>query len=114
MGTEVKQKQIKELLQKLNLSINNFAGLVYEALYGDFDEMGEQKFAEKIKKQLQRKTTSEKVLDSYLDILVEQPSYQSLNLDKVRSQYVSHNCLNDALTISLTELSDELDNERAG
>lgn len=109
MGTEVKQKQIKELLQKLNLSINKFAGLVYEALYDDFDEEAEQKLAENIKKQLQRKTTKEEVLDSYLDILADLPSYQSLNLDKVRSQYVSHRCLNDDITIGLTELSGELD-----
>lgn len=109
MGTEVKQKQIKELLKKLNLSINKFAGLVYEELYGDFDEVGEQKLAEKIKKQLQRETTKEEVLDLYLDILADQPSYQALNLDKVRSQYVSHSCLNDEVTMSLTELSCELD-----
>ncbi|RTR34759.1 elongation factor Ts [Shewanella atlantica] len=109
MGTEVKQKQIKELLQKLNLSINKFAGLVYEALYDDDDKEAEQKLAENIKKQLQRKTTKEEVLDSYLDILAEQPSYQALNLDKVRSQFVNHSCLNDDITMSLTELSGELD-----
>jgi hypothetical protein len=110
MGTEVKQKQIKELLQKLNLSINNFAGLVYETLYDDDDKEAEQKLAENIKKQLQRKTTKEEVLDSYLEILAEQPSYQALNLDKVRSQYVSHHCLTDDITIGLTEISSELDN----
>lgn len=110
MGTKVKQKQIKALLQQLNLSINNFAGLVYEARYDDNDEAAEQKLAENIKKQLQRKTTKEEVLDSYLDILADQPSYQALNLDKVRSQYVSHSCLNDDVTMSLTELSSELDN----
>ncbi|MGS0675506.1 hypothetical protein [Shewanella sp. 125m-1] len=109
MGTEVKQKQIKALLQKLNLSINNFAGLVYEARFDDNDEEAELKLAANIKKQLQRKTTKEEVLDSYLDILADQPSYQSLNLDKVRSQYVNHSCLNDDITMSLTELSSELD-----
>jgi len=109
MGTEVKQKQIKELLQKLNLSINNFAELVYEALYGDDDKKEEKKLAENIKKQLQRKTTKEEVLDSYLDILAEQPSYEGLNLDKVRSKYVNHSCLSDEVTISLTALSSELD-----
>ena len=109
MGTEVKQKQIKALLQKLNLSINNFAGLVYEARYDDNDEEAEQKLAEKIKKQLQRKTTKEEVLDSYLGILADLPSYQALNLDNVRSQYVSHSCLNDDVTMSLAELSSELD-----
>ncbi|MEZ9198537.1 hypothetical protein [Shewanella sp. 10N.286.54.B9] len=97
-------------MQKLNLSINNFAGLVYEARFDDNDEEAEQKLAENIKKQLQRKTTKEEVLDSYLDILTEQPSYQALNLDKVRSQFVSHSCLNDEITIDLTELSGELDN----
>ncbi|WP_351077887.1 hypothetical protein [Shewanella sp. CAL98-MNA-CIBAN-0140] len=110
MGTEIKQKQIKELLQKLNLSINNFAGLVYEALYDDNNDEAEKKLAENIKKQLQRKTTKEEVLDSYLDILVELPSYQGLNLDKVRSQYVGHSCLNDDITMSLRSLSAELDN----
>jgi hypothetical protein len=109
MGTEIKQKQIKELLQKLNLSINNFAGLVYEALYGDNNDEAEKMLAENIKKQLQRKTTKEEVLDSYLDILVELPSYQGLNLDKVRSQYVNHSCLNDDITMSITALSGELD-----
>lgn len=109
MGTELKQKQIKALLQKLNLSINTFAGLVYEALYDDDNKEAEQKLAENIKKQLQRKTTKEEVLDSYLDILTDQPSYQALNLDKVRSQYVSHHCLSHDITMSLTALSGELD-----
>ncbi|QSX39783.1 hypothetical protein [Shewanella cyperi] len=111
-----KRKQIKEILNKLQLSIPNFAGLVYEALYvddcGDFgvsntDE--ERKFAGKIKKQLSRSTTPEALLDKYLEVLIQQPGYEALKLGYIQSRYVPHPCLSDELTEVMTQLSAELD-----
>ncbi|WP_338589384.1 hypothetical protein VXM60_14085 [Shewanella khirikhana] len=116
MGTVQKQKQIKEILSKLQLSIPNFAGLVYEALYvddcGDFGASNadeERRFAGKIKKQLSRSSTPEALLDKYLEILAQQPGYEALKLGYVQSRYVPHACLSDELTEIMTQLSAELD-----
>ncbi|MBO2564646.1 hypothetical protein [Shewanella algae] len=109
MGTAQKQKQIKDILSKLQLSIPKLAGLVFEALYNDFDEEAELKLAETIKKQLSRKTTPEATLDQYLEILAQQPGYEALKLGYVQSRYVPHACLSDELTEIMTQLSAELD-----
>ncbi|MFB2775271.1 elongation factor Ts [Shewanella xiamenensis] len=111
MGTAQKQKQIKEILSKLQLSIRKFAGLVYEALYDDFDEEAEIKLAETIKKQLSRKTTPEATLDQYLEILVEQPGFEALQLGYIKSRYVPHTCLSDEMTEAMILLSAELDSQ---
>ncbi|WP_146194323.1 elongation factor Ts [Shewanella sp. BC20] len=116
MGTAQKQKQIKELLSKLGLSIPNFAGLVYEALYiDDCGDLGvsdadeDRKFAEKIKKHLSRKTTPEEILDQYLEILAEQPGFEALQLGYIKSRYVPHTCLSDEMTEVMRQISVELD-----
>lgn len=109
MGTAQKQKQIKEILSKLQLSIRKFAGLVYEALYDDFDEEAEIKLAETIKKQLSRKTTPEATLDQYLEILAEQPGFEALQLGYIKSRYVPHTCLSDEMTEVMRQISVELD-----
>lgn len=111
MGTAQKQKQIKEILSKLQLSIRKFAGLVYEALYDDFDEEAEIKLAETVKKQLSRKTTPEATLDQYLEILVEQPGFEALQLGYIKSRYVPHTCLSDEMTEAMILLSAELDSQ---
>lgn len=109
MGTVQKQKYIKEILSKMQLSIPKFAGLVYEALYEDFDEEAEHKLAETIKKQLTRNTTSEATLDQYLKILTELPSYEALKLGYIKSRYVPHSCLSDEMTEVMRQISAELD-----
>lgn len=111
MGTAQKQKQIKEILSKLQLSIRKFAGLVYEALYDDFDEEAEIKLAETVKKQLSRKTTPEATLDQYLEILAEQPGFEALQLGYIKSRYVPHTCLSDEMTEAMILLSAELDSQ---
>lgn len=116
MGTLQKQKYIKEILTKLQLSIPNFAGLLYEELYVDgYDSYGvrdadeERKFAEKIKKQLSRPTTPETTLNQYLEILAQQPGYEALKLGYIHSRYVPHTCFSDEMTKVMRNISAELD-----
>ncbi|MCF1428587.1 MAG: hypothetical protein LPD71_09170 [Shewanella sp.] len=113
MGTARKQQQIKEILARMQMSIQTFAGLVYEELRGDDDKGAEAKLAANIKKQLQRSTTSESLLDQYLEILSVQPGFEALELGHIKLRYVVHECLSDELTQAMVALSDELD-EREG
>ncbi|WP_063345811.1 hypothetical protein [Vibrio jasicida] len=115
MGT--KQQQIQNALNTLGWSHAKFADVLYEELYGsdDFKETDHQeinKLAQKLKKQLQRSSTNEAILDRYLRTLSEHPDYQALNLGMIQPQYVPHYCLDENMMAQLREVSIELDEEQ--
>ncbi|WP_318479420.1 elongation factor Ts [Photobacterium leiognathi] len=112
-----KQQQIQSILSALGWSLTTFADVVYEARYSD--ENGDiygvnndeiQKLAEKIKKQLQRPTTQQELLDSYLSVLCEHPEYQALQLDHTRLNHLHHDNLPYELEELLSQISAALDN----
>ncbi|MGF1727823.1 elongation factor Ts [Photobacterium nomapromontoriensis] len=116
MGTAKKQHQIQQALNALGWSHKVFAEIVYEELYGDeyggsleTDTEVIRKLAANIKKQLQRPSTPEELLDRYLNTLSEHPDYQSLNLGKIIPQYVAHTCLHDEIINELKAISCALD-----
>ncbi|GEK12926.1 translation elongation factor Ts [Aliivibrio fischeri] len=118
MGTMKKQKQIQQILNALGWSHATFADIVFEELYADelgssnnTDKDAIRKLAASIKKQLQRSSTADELLNKYLRILSEHPDYQALNLDMILMKYVDHSCLSTSLTMQLTNLSKELDSQ---
>lgn len=116
MGTMKKQKQIQQALDALGWSHATFADIVFEELYADelgssnnTDKDAIRKLAASIKKQLQRESTADELLNKYLRILSEHPDYQALNLGSILMKYVDHSCLNTDLTTQLANISKELD-----
>ncbi|GHA48021.1 elongation factor Ts [Photobacterium aphoticum] len=114
MGTRDKQQQIQKALDTLGWSHRQFADVIYEELNDndDFQETDKndiRKLAQNIKKQLQRSSTPEELLNRYLKTLSEHPDYQALKLDSILPRHVPHSCISDELAIQLTQLSYELD-----
>lgn len=115
MGT--KRQQIKNALNALGWSHARFADVLYEELYDnddfkDTDRYEINRLKERIKKQLQRSTTNEEVLEQYLRILSAHPDFQALNLGVIQQRYVPHRCLDEITMAKLREVSLELDEEQ--
>lgn len=113
-----KQKQIQQALDALGWSHRVFAEIVYEELYEDehgssidTDHHVIKKLAENIKKQLQRSSTSNELLNRYIRTLEDHPDYQALNLGNISMRYLEHDCFSAELTEQLTSLSIELDTQ---
>ncbi|MCZ4370617.1 elongation factor Ts [Vibrio diazotrophicus] len=112
MGTEQKQKQIRQLLNALGWSNKQLADVLYEEMYCDEQvDIYEtpSKFREKLKKQLQRPTTPESRLDEYIKIISEHPDFKELGLDLIVTKYVDHKCLNKHISERLKDISSWLD-----
>jgi hypothetical protein len=110
MGTQRKIKQIREYLNHLEWSIPDLADAVLEDKYDEFmHNEDKQALADKIKKQLQRTSTKEEVLDNYLRVIEGHISFESLKLGLVRPKYVEHTCIDDILIDELKALSVILD-----
>ncbi|WP_129123955.1 elongation factor Ts [Veronia nyctiphanis] len=107
-----KQKEIKKALAQLGWSNTTLADLVHEEKYnGEIEATREElkKQSEAIKKHLQRKTTSEDLLEFYLRVIHQHPDYQNLGLDTVLPSYVDHECLGLELSMKLKDLSNDID-----
>lgn len=115
MGTHKKQKLIRKYLNHLEWSLLELADAVLEDKYDDFMPNEDRKaLAEKIKKQLQRATTPEEVLDNYLRVIEEHASFDNLKLGLLRPKYVEHSCIDGMVSDELKALStmlDDLDGE---
>ncbi|MEZ9330614.1 elongation factor Ts [Vibrio breoganii] len=117
MGTKPKQKQIQAALNALGWSHSDFADVLYEELnensdFRETDKSEIRKLAQNLKKQLQRPSTSDAMLDKYLRILSEHPDYVALNLGTIMPQFVEHACLDEQLKNQLSALSIALDSKR--
>ncbi|CAK1819838.1 MULTISPECIES: hypothetical protein [Vibrio] len=118
MGTLQKQEQIRSILNTLNWSYRQLADVLYEELYCDVYQNLEDTnqedislFHEALKKQLTRKTTSEKRLDKYLTIISEHPDFLAAHLDVIAPKYLKHQCLNESLADELKNISRWLDKD---
>lgn len=80
MGTTELQKKIKSLLGKLKWSQKRLGREFYYAKYDDDDAVEINRYEEKVKKDLIRKSTSPEVLQSYLDIIVRHDEFQKLDI----------------------------------
>lgn len=67
----VKEKQIllKQLIKKLGWSQKKFSRRFFWEIYDSDNETEIKQFEEKFKKQISRKSTNEKLIDSYIDFL---------------------------------------------
>ncbi len=77
------QKKIKQALDRMGWSQRRFAEvLFYEITDDEADDSEEQidKFYQKVKKSLQRPTTSTELLESYFVILTKQADYKKAHL----------------------------------
>lgn len=82
-----KQKELKNWLEKLGISGNEFAKrFYYETIDSELFEAEEQKavkkFQDQFKKALQRETTKDELLDKYLNFLYEQEEFKKKDLVK--------------------------------
>lgn len=80
MGTIELQQEIKALLAKLNWSQKRLAREVYFAKYDDEDDAEINRFEEKLKKDLSRKTTKSELLESYLTVITQHRDFEKLDL----------------------------------
>ncbi len=106
--TEDLQKNIKEILNKLGWSYKEFADFIYCETHDIDTEDEVRKFGEKVKKELNRKTTKPEKLEKYLDILFTDKEVQKL--DMVFNKYISQNYISPYLSEELKEISKEIDN----
>lgn len=75
--TEQLQAEIMSIRKQLGWSINRLAEVI--AADDEVSEVEIGKITEKLKKQLQRQTTSAELLDGYLQIIKSHPDYKKTN-----------------------------------
>lgn len=112
------REELKKSMQELGWSISRLAEVVYVHLNDDDDQAGIAKLAEKIKKELQRRTTKPERFEQYLKILQSHPEF-SKTTGRVLPVYVSNDVLLPALERVMVKIStrlstDLLDEERLG
>ena len=111
MGTKqevsIIQSQIKSLSAKLGWSQNRLAQIIYTELneWDDDDEI--HKFQERLKKELLRPTTKLERLRVYLDVIVNHPEAQKIDL--VFNKYSPQGSISDSLSKGMSEISQEID-----
>ena len=102
------QSHIKILAANLGWSQNRLARVLYTEIH-DWDNDEEIfKFQEKLKKELQRGTTKVEKLQRYLEILVNHPELQKL--DVVFNKHVPQGAISSSLSRGIGEISKEIDN----
>ncbi|CAM3474293.1 hypothetical protein [Parendozoicomonas haliclonae] len=113
MGTETQnlQKTIKDDLKRLRWSQKRLARELYVATYDydDDEEMG--RYEERVKKDLQRPTTSPQRLNEYLRVIHQHNEYQ--NLCQFVPAYFSTGALSEALEAEMRDISREIGEELA-
>ena len=74
------QAEIIAIKKRLGWSNNVLANAIYCELNDEDDKESMQKFAETLKKQLQRSTTPVEILQNYLDIISRNDAFDRSNL----------------------------------
>lgn len=107
------QKKIKQALDRMGWPQRRFAEvLFYEMTDDEVDDSKEQvdKFYEKVKKSLQRPTSSIELLESYFVILTKQADYKKAHLvheTAVRLDFVDQSILKAVSSVGLVWLQEE-------
>lgn len=112
MGTKQEvleiQSHIKSLAVELGWTQNRLAQILYTELHEWDDDDEILKFQERLKKELQRSTTKVERLKKYLEIVVNHPDAQKL--DVVFNKYVPQNAISSSLSKEMAKVSQEIDN----
>jgi hypothetical protein len=85
-----KQSELKTWLKKIGLSQNEFAALFLEDTYDYVIKEEIEKFQERFKKQINRKSTSYERLETYLDFLFSTEKFKEAG-------YIKPQCYSDAI-----------------
>ena len=105
------QREIKFLIAKLGWSQNRLARELYTAL-NDWDDEDEiQSFQERLKKELQRKTTKTGKLKKYISIIIRHPEAEKI--DVIANQYVGAGYISKTLEDGMAKISEGLDRSLA-
>ncbi|WP_323751454.1 hypothetical protein [Marinobacter sp.] len=107
----VLQREIKFLIAKLGWSQNRLARELYTALNNWDDEDEIQSFQERLKKELQRKTTKTEKLKKYILIIIRHPEAQKI--DVIANQYVGAGYISHSLEDGMAKISESLDRSLA-
>lgn len=107
------QEKIKQALDRMGWSQRRFAEvLFYEITDDEVDESEEtlEKFYQKVKKSLQRPTTSTELLESYFVILTKQADYKKAHLvheTSARLDFVDQSILKAVSSVGLAWLQEK-------
>lgn len=105
------QREIKSLIAKLGWSQNRLARELYTAL-NDWDDEDEiHSFQERLKKELQRKTTKMEKLKKYISIIIRHPEAEQI--DVFSNQYVGAGYISKTLEGGMARISKGLDRSLA-
>lgn len=111
MGTKSEtvelQEKIKQLISDLGWSQNKLARIVYTEVYEFDDEAEIYNFQERLKKELQRKTTGPDRLKVYLSIIIKHP--EAVNIDLVLNKYIPMGAISEPLSDEMCSISKEID-----
>lgn len=105
MNTELKEKQqdLKNWLKKLGLSQNIFAERVFYYMNDSDNEEEMKLFVDRFKKAINRDSTDIKLIESYLNILLEQNEFLRIGLIKPVFHY--ENDFDDNFNKKMKEIS---------
>ncbi len=106
MDTPELQKLIKELTKKYSWSQEQLSNVLYVNIHEDDDEAAMKKFASALKKQLNRSTTSPEVLQSYLDIMIQDPKFKTVSM--IYPKPIPTTVLDDVLVKGLAAISKKI------
>jgi hypothetical protein len=106
--TEV-QLQIKRIIKELGWTQNKFARILYTEMNEWDDEDEILKFQERVKKELQRTSTKVEKLKKYLEILMQLPETQTI--DVVSNRYVPQGAISLSLGRAMADISQEINNQ---
>lgn len=107
METREAQEQIRLLCNKLGWSQAKLARELYIELYDEDDDLEIARFTEKLKKQLNRSSTSLERLEAYINIIVIHPDFDNIDL-VMRKQIATPGLLPDILVRGLRGVSKKL------
>jgi hypothetical protein len=105
-----KKEELESWIKKLGLTKNLFAERVYYYMNNSDNEEEIKSFQAKFIKALQRDTTKIELLDTYLDILYEQPEFEKLGYIKPKNYFESDfdNTFNNKMTKISQSITEEI------
>lgn len=103
MGTGELQEEIKRLLGNLKWSQKRLGREFYYLKHDDDDSAEISRYEERVKKDLSRKSTSPKVLQSYLDLIVQHNEFEKLDI--IVPIYQQSGCLSEGMERGMVKIS---------
>lgn len=107
---ENKKDELVKWIKKLGFTNNIFAERAFYYLNDDSDDQQEiKKFQSKFNKLLQRDTTKIELIETYLDILYEQPEFTQLGYIKPKNYFKDE--FDNSFNTKMKEISQDITEE---